>query len=97
FYIPEFTLTKYNNSFYLTINLILSNKDSPSRLVEGIQKKEQYLLSSKHDWQTDLQVVNKKEIEPEQWKEAVYQAREEIRNERLKKIVMARELRLKLS
>src|SRR5699024_5275561 len=55
---------------------------------------------SKRDWSSDVcssDVVNKKESEPEQWKKAVHQAREEIRNERLKKIVMARELRLKLS
>src|SRR5699024_4575276 len=96
FYIPEFTLTKYKNSFYLTTNLILSSKDSPSSLAEEIQKKEQYLLTAKHEEQSGLKVVNKKEIEPEQWKKAVHQAREEIRNERLKKIVMARELRLKL-
>jgi len=97
FYIPEFTLTKYKNSIYLTTNLILSSKDSPSSLAEEIQKKEQYLLTAKREEQTELKVVNKKEIEPEQWKEAVHQAREEIQNERLKKIVMARELRLKLS
>src|SRR5699024_7574783 len=71
FYIPEFTLTKYKNSIYLTTNLILSSKDSPSSLAEEIQKKEQYLLTAKREEQTELKVVNKKEIEPEQWKEAV--------------------------
>src|SRR5699024_1187570 len=97
FYIPEFTLTKYKNSFYLTTNLILSSKDSPSSLAEEIQKKEQYLLTDKHEEESGLKVVNKKAIETEQWKKAVDQAREEIRNERLKKIVIASELRSKLS
>src|SRR5699024_4269871 len=97
FYIPEFTLTKYKNSFYFTTNLILSSKDSPSSLAEEIQKKEQYLLTAKHEEQSGLKVVNKKEIEPEQWKKAVQQVREEVRKERLKKIVMLMELRLQLT
>lgn len=93
-HIPEFLLTKYNDQFYLTINTYLAKDDNPSMLARKAREKEQLLMTGSDTPHTNLTVKSKKEIEPEQWKQAVYKAREAIRQYDVEKIVMAREMRL---
>lgn len=98
FHIPEITLTKHEQTYYLSMNTMITQNDSPEQLAGGLRRKVNYLLSyQEHKEQMDLKVTGKKEIEPEQWKEAVQCAIEDIRQQHTEKIVMARELRLQLS
>jgi len=96
-HIPEILITKYNGEFYLTKNAYLSTEDDPHTIAEELLEKEQILLTETNQKQSIVALDSKHEIEPEQWKQAVHQARETIRHRDVEKIVMAREMRLTFS
>lgn len=98
FHIPEFTLSQVEHQTYLTVNIEVSQEEHAEQLAQQLQAKLDFLLTPRMNGdQDELHVVEQKEIDPEQWKQAVAQARHTIQNQDVEKIVMARELRLKLS
>lgn len=96
FRIPRFVLTTYNNDYYLTINIDIYKEDHPATIYHEYKEQEQLLMRAV-PFSSGVQIVDSKEIAPDQWKETVQQAIDETKNERAEKIVLARELRLKLS
>jgi len=93
-HIPQFLITKYRGIFYLTKNMYLSKDDDPHTILKDLLEKEHILLSGMND-QNKADINSKKEVEPKQWKQAVSQAIQRIKNDqKLEKIVMAREMQL---
>ncbi|MUK90042.1 isochorismate synthase [Ornithinibacillus sp. L9] len=97
FTIPEFTLTKHNGNFYFTSIVRVNKNDHAKQLLHQLKGKEKELLSPLEDWPEKVSVVSKEEIKPEQWKQTVQKATEEIKKCNAEKIVLAREIRLQLS
>ena len=94
FRVPEFLLTKYNSSYYLTINVCVRKNDHAKQLAEELRQIEQKLLLGQKVPDDILHIVDESEMDPEKWMDIVRQATDEIRNQHVEKIVLARELRL---
>ncbi|WP_339228611.1 isochorismate synthase [Oceanobacillus sp. FSL K6-2867] len=94
FRVPEFLLTKYDSSYYLTINICVRKNDHARQLTEELSQIEQKLLAEHAIPNNGLHIQNESEMDPEKWMSIVRRATEEIRKQSVEKIVLARELRL---
>lgn len=97
FTIPAYMLTVYNNNHYFTMNVLVNKADHPVQLAYELTKAEEKLFTDSPVPEGPLAILDKKEIEPEIWKKSVTKATEEIKENKAAKIVLARELRLKLN
>lgn len=97
FTVPEYMLTKNDNSYYFTVNIVVKKDDHPVQLAKGIVEIETELFNHQKPETENAVISKKKEIMPEQWKETVRLATEEIRRKQTEKIVLAREMRLKFN
>ncbi|HLR81216.1 MAG TPA: isochorismate synthase [Bacillota bacterium] len=98
FRIPQFVLTKYKAQDYLTININIHKDDDPLQIAHQLTKQEQLLLqSSQFTSEVQAHIIDSEEIALNQWKDVVQQAIDELQGGQMQKIVLARELRLKLS
>jgi menaquinone-specific isochorismate synthase len=97
FTIPAYMLTVYEDNHYFTMNILVNKDDHSVQLANELRKAEKMLFTNRTIPEQSLSIVDKKEIEPETWKKAVTKATEEIEANKAKKIVLARELRLKLN
>ena len=97
FIIPAYMLTVYNKRHYFTMNILINKDDHPVQLANELAKAEEMLLAKSPIPEDSLSILNKKEIEPERWKDTVMKATAEIQAKQAQKIVLARELRIKLS
>lgn len=95
-YIPEFLLTKEKDCFYLTINTYLSPEDDVSEIVTKLNEKETILMMSEAECETNINIESNHEVAPKEWKETIAKAIHKIKTSNIEKIVMARELQLKL-
>ncbi|WP_373893145.1 isochorismate synthase [Virgibacillus natechei] len=95
FTVPEFMLTKNNNTYYFTINVKITKEDYPAHLATEVDQMETELFRHTANPSDHVNLKEKIEIDPDKWKETVRQAREEIRANKAEKIVLAREMRLK--
>ncbi|CDO03026.1 Isochorismate synthase EntC [Oceanobacillus picturae] len=96
FTVPEYLLTEYENDFYFTMNIMVRADDHPRQLANQLREMEGQLLNGTPRYESDTQIVGRHEISPEKWKQTVKLATEEIRQQKVEKIVLAREVRLKL-
>ncbi|UAC47650.1 isochorismate synthase [Bacillus aquiflavi] len=100
FHVPKFMLSKVNGHAYLTTNLICTKNDEATFVEKVIEERENLLnvlFEYKPDF-ADAQLKKKIEINPLQWKETVANAIEDLKKSAtLKKVVLARELRLYFS
>lgn len=94
FYIPELMFTNYKDSYYLTLNLLVSEKDDAEKLADHLQAMGKDFLNGKAFACQALQIEKETEVDPVKWKQSVRQATEEITEEKAEKIVLAREVRL---
>src|SRR5699024_4770641 len=97
FIIPEFVLIKYEEKCYMTIHAYVGRHDSAQKLADYLSKTVRRLLAHAQIPERDVAVVKKRENAPEKWKETVRKATEIMKKGTIKKIVLARELRLQLS
>jgi len=97
FTIPEYLLTKVEGAYYFTTTVIVDNKTDVSQLVHMIHEHRDRLLNASSTLPDASYVTHKKEIEPEKWMETVKKAITALNNNEAKKIVLAREMRLKLN
>lgn len=92
--VPRIGITQ-QDATYLTINLKIDGLSNIENITEDTQKQIDLLLNKKMDFSIQPRTVTSKhEIEPEEWKESVSLAREAIIENKAKKIVLAREMRL---
>ncbi|MGY0693219.1 isochorismate synthase [Virgibacillus sp. FSP13] len=97
FRIPQFTLTKNRTSYYITINTQVTKDDHPVQLANELKRMEARLLYETRDLPNEAKLESKQEIAPDQWKQIVTAATDEIQQNKAQKIVLAREMRLKLT
>ncbi|MFS0751040.1 isochorismate synthase [Oceanobacillus sp. 1P07AA] len=93
--IPQIMVTNVDNEFYLTFNMYLHTNDHGFQLMEEYQEIESYLLGKSNFSGKDVKMIEKKEVDPQQWMQTVQKATEEMKTSITNKIVLAREIRLR--
>lgn len=98
FIVPDVMLTVYDGKCYITTNFILYEKNRSTPSFDEIITTKRILLDDdyEHDHQQTF-ATKKSEQAVEEWLTSVQRAIDEIQNDRVNKIVLARELRLKLN
>ncbi|MBL4951873.1 isochorismate synthase [Neobacillus sp. YIM B02564] len=95
FYLPKYMLTIMNNEAYLTTNVICLEEDDPSLLEKISVERNQLMLSFYLKHEAEPAVLSEiKEISKDKWKRSVDDVAKELSGGPLKKVVLARELRL---
>ncbi|GAB3800623.1 isochorismate synthase [Virgibacillus kimchii] len=97
FAIPAYMLTVYEGKHYFTMNILVNKDDHSIQLANELRNAEEMLFTNRSIPEGPLFILDKTEIEPETWKKSVMKATEEIESNQAQKIVLARELRLKLN
>jgi menaquinone-specific isochorismate synthase len=95
FHVPKFMLSIVSGKTFLTTNIICT-KDNDPALFETAAKEMQVLLNSASQ-EKDLQpacLIDTNVISPQRWRETVDQVVQDLKKGPLKKVVLARELRL---
>ncbi|MFD1020546.1 isochorismate synthase [Thalassobacillus hwangdonensis] len=92
--VPSYLLTKNGSEHYFTINALVFPDDHKEQLkFQWDQDRERLLSATSHDF-IPPEIIAKEEIDPEEWKQSVKKATEDILNGKLDKVVLARELQL---
>ncbi|GHH97387.1 isochorismate synthase [Neobacillus kokaensis] len=95
FYLPKYLLSIINEEAYLTTNIVCMPQDDESLFEKVNDERNELLQSLYKSPQTKQAALTKtEEILPEQWKRSVDEVVKELMNGQLKKVVLARELRL---
>ncbi|WP_233879203.1 isochorismate synthase [Virgibacillus halodenitrificans] len=97
FTVPEFLLTQNNGANYYTVNILVRKGDIAEQVANEIRDMEEILFSDTTLPSADVAILNRYEVAPEKWKESVELATREIGKGKASKIVLAREIRLKLN
>ncbi|GLO66993.1 MULTISPECIES: isochorismate synthase [Oceanobacillus] len=93
--IPQVMVTIVDNQCYLTFNMYLHTNDHGFQLMEEYKELESYLLGESNFLKQDINMIEKKEVNPQQWMHTVQKATEEMKTSITNKIVLAREIRLR--
>lgn len=96
FTIPEFTVIKNKQRCYLTMAVVVKPSDQLENLIDKWNTFKD-LLHVPVQFPKATSVRYKEEMEIDKWLASVQKAIEEIKQERAQKIVLARELRVKLN
>ncbi|WP_066371465.1 isochorismate synthase [Neobacillus fumarioli] len=95
FYLPKYLLSRINGENYLTTNIVLKANDDKTFLTKVSNERTQLLYEIQQDHRgQQAGLIETKEISPKEWKNSVSAVVKELTNGPLKKIVLARELRL---
>lgn len=97
FIVPEYMLTINNGQYYFTVTYQVTKNDDVATITTEINRQKRLLLESDISLPNGAQVIKKEEVKVEEWMKVVDQAIEAIHHEHMKKIVLAREMRLKLN
>ncbi|WP_347549181.1 isochorismate synthase [Pseudalkalibacillus hwajinpoensis] len=96
--LPELMITSAGNNAWLTINAIVNGEDDAEGLSEKLLNKHHLILTDLNDEPylkgEDFSI---EEIRPNDWKETVQSAAASIREGKLEKVVLAREIKLQSS
>ena len=95
FHIPTFLLTIVKGQVYFTTNVVCAQHDDV-KLFDKINKERQSILTlASQDLEVSLPPLERiEEVKPEEWKETVTRLVQSLQNSPLKKVVLAREIRL---
>ncbi len=96
FHIPKFLLSIVDGEAFLTTNILCNQHDDDSRLYESVLVERSKLLQSVNPvtFMEEAALIEKREINPEEWKRTVTSLVQRLNKGVLKKTVLARELRL---
>lgn len=94
--LPALMVTQSQGRYFMTVNQMIDREAVLRDVMDAMTDFESELMTVKKSQQIKHQVIAKEAIKAEEWKALVNEAVEEIRSDRAKKIVLARELRLKL-
>lgn len=95
FHIPKYLLSVIKGQTYLTTNIICTKHDELSTFHKAAQERQQLLNSvTKNYSMKKSSLVETKVISPEKWKKSVDGVVTDLKEGPLKKVVLARELRL---
>jgi menaquinone-specific isochorismate synthase len=95
FHIPKYMLTVVNGKTFLTTNIVCTQNDDVSLYKKVMEERKQLLNLVKYrPGVKQATLLETKEISPEAWKESVEEVVKDLKVGPLKKVVLARELRL---
>lgn len=95
FHVPKYMLTIVEGQTYLTTNIVCTPNDDYTLFEKVISERVQLLTSLEHEFDINpAKLLQMKEISPLQWKQSVDDVVEDLKTGSLKKVVLARELRL---
>lgn len=94
FHIPKFMLTIVEGQTFLTTNIVCTQNDDYTLFEKVINERVQLLNSPKEIEIKRAKLLETKEIFPQEWKQSVDDVVEDLKTGSLKKVVLARELRL---
>lgn len=95
FHIPKYMLTIVENQTFLTTNIVCTPNDDFTLFEKVIKERVQLLTSLEQDFDCKpAKLIATKEISPLQWKQSVDELVKDLKDGSLKKVVLARELRL---
>jgi len=95
FHIPRFMLSIMNGQCYLTTNVVCEKDQNPSFYTKVENERQELLAKGRNHVTFDkVTLVDRMEVKPEAWKQSVTQVVEGLKTGPLKKVVLARELRL---
>ena len=96
--VPAYMVVYTQDAYYYTVNRFIHPDENISDILAELEAKEEQLLcpSEVSDHQSRQQVIQQNEIGVASWKEAVEKAVQAIQDAEANKIVMAREMRVKL-
>jgi menaquinone-specific isochorismate synthase len=95
FHVPKYMLTIVEGQTFLTTNIVCTLNDDETLFEKVIKERIQLLTSLKQNFEIKPAKLNEtKEISPQQWKQTVDDVVEDLKTGSLKKVVLARELRL---
>jgi menaquinone-specific isochorismate synthase len=95
--IPIFMLLVNEEASYLTVTVHVTGKDDPDRIDQILTEQEKWLVTYQAKQQQKPTIMEKKEVEPDQWRNLVQQTTSYISESSLEKVVLARELQLTFS
>lgn len=96
FAIPEYMLTVNKAGYFITVNVQANEQTSSNQLADTIRWNEQILLKPREVIPEGPSIKWEEEVAPRDWMDAVKHATETIEQNEADKIVLARELRIKL-
>lgn len=94
--LPIFMLTVSNGRAWLTSNIMVNQGDHPDTKIAWLEEQEHLLFKNHQNLDTQNMILSTLEINPEQWMNSVVKAAKDIQNGLLEKVVLARELRIKM-
>ncbi|MEH7157441.1 isochorismate synthase [Neobacillus drentensis] len=95
FHLPKYLLSIIDGQTFLTTNTICTPHEDPYLFKKVSEERNEILSSLQHkDHHKSASLLEMNEIEPEKWKETVDGVVKELTEGPLKKVVLARELRL---
>jgi menaquinone-specific isochorismate synthase len=95
FHLPKFMLTNTNGATYLTTNIVCTVNDDETLFNKMVEERNEIIDSFSQGFQTNLpQLVKTNEISPDNWKKSVDDVVNTLKTGEMKKVVLARELRL---
>ncbi|MEH7254963.1 isochorismate synthase [Neobacillus niacini] len=95
FHIPKYMLTIVKGQTFLTTNIVCTPNDDFTLFEKVIKERMQLLSSLEQDFNHNrAKLLHTKEIAPLQWKQSVDDVAKGLKTGSLKKVVLARELRL---
>ncbi|MCP3028298.1 isochorismate synthase MenF [Halobacillus sp. A5] len=95
--IPMYLLTNKGNQSFLTTNILIMEEDHKQQIVHQILTDHEQLLTAEREELNLPDRIGRLDVAPEEWKEIVKQATDDIKNNKLEKVVLAREVRVKFS
>ncbi len=93
--IPAYLLTNKGSKSYLTTNLLIFEEDHKQQIIRQIDEHQHQLLHGDRQEHKLPKQTGLTEMEAEKWKQSVKQATADIKQGKLGKVVLARELRVK--
>lgn len=95
--VPSFMLTRIGGRNYLTINKLVNAGDKSENILHNITEKQKKIFQQDDQAQhQENSILNQKDINVDEWLNSVAEVVGEIKLGYVKKVVLARELRLKM-
>lgn len=95
--IPTYCIVKNKQDYYFTMNQYVYPDDDVDQIIREKKAVEQLIEAKSIAKQSEQYIIEKNEIETETWKQTVAKAVQAMKQGKAKKIVLAREMRIKLN
>jgi len=97
FTVPEYMLAHNVEGTYFTVNMVVDKDSETADIVRQIRETEDIFAQTPKVSQETSSIEKTEEMDPQKWKQKVSEAKEEIKQGKAEKIVLARQLYLKFN